>query len=327
MTDDISEKVAAQDEAHSRTEWEHQRIDYYRSLRYNFDICTVDYWTNSLFDNQRAVYRAKRNPSRTQIRKSAEVGFWEDVFAFVSEEKKKEIETKKSIVKKKLQDEVNSINEKELQRCNAYNARLFERIEAKVKRLNEYNVDEAEEYFTYALSCDSFSLDGEEYWINFNLKYDAEKKQLIVDYELPTMDKVSRVKEWKVDKNNNIVSKEMNKTDYLELYEQVLLDLSLRVVGILFESDSNNVLRSVIFNGSCMYNEWQERPTILLSFKMYKKQYSYDHIRSMDCVSKEILSKLNEVRYLENIKNNKAPSDLWEAPPYKRVIPIRSSWS
>ena len=140
------------------------------------------------------------------------------------------------------------------------------------------------------------------------------------------MDKVSRVKEWKVDKNNDVVPKEMNKADYLEMYERILFDLSLRTVGLLFGSDSNNVVSSIVFNGSCLYNDWQELPTILLSFVIPKSQYSYERIRGMECISKVEVSKLKEVRYLDDIHSEKAPSDLWETPPSKLVVPIRSSF-
>ena len=100
----------------------------------------------------------------------------------------------------------------------------------------------------------------------------------------------------------------------------------LRTVGILFKSDSNNVLNSIVFNGSCVYNDWQEIPTILISFVISKSQYSYDRITRMDCISKAEVAKLKEVRYLDDICSQKAPIDLWETPPSKMVVPIRSSF-
>lgn len=84
----------------------------------------------------------------------------------------------------------------------------------------------------------------------------------------------------------------MSKTDYLELYERVLLDLSLRAVGILFGSDNRNVLNEIVFNGSCVYSDWQDLPTIILSFLMSKNRYSFGRARRMDCVSKSELAKL-----------------------------------
>lgn len=327
MADITPEKMAAQEEAEQRTDWERQRIEYYRGLRYNFSTCDVDYWLNMLYDQQKAVYKAQKDPSWNQVRKGAGIGFLENAFAFVSEEKKKALDAKKTEVRKKLQGKVDKANAAEWERCSAYNSRLSQRLKDKLSRLTAYNSDEVEEYFTFVLNLDSFALDGDEYHLNFNLVYDADKKQLVIDYELPEMDKVSRVKEWKVDKNNDVVPKEMNKADYLEMYERILFDLSLRTVGILFESDSNNVLSSIVFNGSCVYNNWQDMPTILLSFVIPKSQYSHERIRGMECISKVEVAKLKEVRYLDDIHSEKAPSDLWETPPSKLVVPVKSSFS
>lgn len=325
MAELTPEKLAAQEEADQRTNWERQRIDYYRGLRFNFIPCDVDCWLNTLYDQQKAVYKAQKPPSWNQVRKEAGVGFWENAFAFISEEKKKMLDVKKAEVRKQLQEKVNKANASEWERCSAYNSRLSQRLKDKLCRLTAHNPVEVEEYFTFALNMDSFTLNGDDYNLNYNLIYDADKKQLVIDYELPEMDKVSRIKEWKVDKNNNVVPKEMNKSDYLEMYERVLFDLSMRTIGVLFESDSNNVIASIVFNGSCVYNSWQEMPTILISFLISKSQYSSERIKSMECISKAEVARLKEVRYLDDIHSQKAPSDLWEAPPSKLVVPIRSS--
>ena len=326
MAELTPEKMAAQEEADQRTNWERQRFDYYRGLRYNFSTCNVDYWIDTLYMQQKAVYKAQKAPSQNQVRKKAGIGFWENAFAFVSEEKKKALDKKKAEVRIKMQEKIDKANTTEKERCSAYNSRLSERLMDKRSRLAAHSPEEVKEYFTFALNLDSFALDGSEYHLNYNIVYDADTKQLIIDYELPEMDKVSRVKEWKVDKNNDVIPKEMNKSDYLEMYERVLFDISMRTVGILFESDDNNVINSIVFNGSCLYNNWQEMPTILISFVISKSQYSHERIRCMDCISKVEVAKLNEVRYLDDIHSQKAPADLWETPPSKLVIPIRSSF-
>ena len=320
------EKIAAKEEADRRTDGERLRLESYLELRYIFSTCNVDYWLDTLYMQQKAIYKAQKKPSRNQVRKKAGIGFWENAFAFVSEEKKKDLDKKKAEVQKTLQEKVDKANAAEWERCSAYNSRLSERLRDKLSRLVACSPDEVEEYFTFALNLDSFDLDGSKYHLNFNLVYDANKRQLIIDYELPEMDKISRVKEWKVDKNNNVIPKEMNKADYLEMYERILFDISMRTVGVLFESDSNNVINSIVFNGSCLYNNWQAMPTILISFVIPKSQYSYRRISSMECVSKAEVAKLKEVRYLDDIHLLKAPADLWETPPSKLVVPIRSSF-
>ena len=326
MAEMTPEKMAAQEDVADRTEWERQRIEYYLRIRYDFRTCDVDTWLDTLYNQQKRVYKAKKDPSWNQVRKGAGIGFLENAFAFVSEDKKREIKEKKEVVRKELQEEVDKANAAERKRCNVSNARLNERLKAKLDRLTSFVPEDIGEYFTFALNQDTFILEGYEYHFNYNLVYDPDKKQLIIDCNLPSIGDISRIKEWKADKNNELVPKEMNKTDFLEMYERILFDISLRVVGVLFESDTNHVLRSIIFNGSCVYNDWQENPTIILSFEIQHSQYSYDRIRRMDCISKSEIARLKDVRYLADITTEKPPSDLWETPPSKLVTPIRSSW-
>ena len=169
-------------------------------------------------------------------------------------------------------------------------------------------------------------MDGTETIPNFNLLYVPGKKRLVIDYNLPLMEQISRIKEWKVGKDNEVSPKDMNKTDYLEMYERVLFDLSIRTVGILFDSDNRNVINEIVFNGSCIYSEWQNMPTVILSFLISKNQYSYELIRKLDYVSKAEIAKLDMVSYLDDIRGTKAPADLWETPPSKLVVPIQSTF-
>lgn len=323
MPEIIPEKMAAQEEAEQRTIEERKRFDYYLSLRYDFDFCDVNYWLDTLFDQQKAVYKPQKAPSWNQVRKAAGVGLLENAKSFVS--RNKELAEKKAKTRKRLQEVIDEENELERKRCSAYNAKVSDRLDAKLKRFKECSSDEVEEYFTFALNLDSFTLDGNEYVLEYKLLYESAKRQLVIDYRLPTIDEIPGEKEWKADKNNNVVPKKLKKADHLELYERILFDLALRSVGILFESDSNNVLDSVIFNGSCVYNDWQRTPTVLLSFLISKDQYSYERIRRMDCVSKAEIAKLKDVRYLDDIHLQKAPTALWETPPTKLVVPIKSS--
>lgn len=319
-------KRQAEETATSRTEWERQRIDYYRSLRYAFVPTTVDSWLNDYYDKHMEVYKPKKDPSWNQIRKDADIGFLENVFAFLSPEKKKTVTVKREQSRKKLQAKVDEANRIERDRCNKYNDRLNSEVSAKLGRFLQCDAMEVAEYFRYALLKDSYLLDGTETIPNFNLLYVPGKKRLVIDYNLPIMEQISRIKEWKVGKDNEVSPKDMNKTDYLEMYERVLFDLSIRTVGILFDSDNRNVINEIVFNGSCIYSEWQNMPTVILSFLISKNQYSYELIRKLDYVSKAEIAKLDMVSYLDDIRGTKAPADLWETPPSKLVVPIQSTF-
>ena len=319
-------KQQAEEDAYFKTECERKRIDYYRRLRYDFAVTTVDAWLDEYYAEHREVFTAKKDPTWNQIRKDAGIGIIENMLSFFSEDKRKAIAEKKEQSRKKLQLEVDEVNKREWERCSRVNNRIKAEASKKFNRFTARDEQAVEEYFRYALSKDSYLLDGTESIPNFQLLYISEKKRLVVDYNLPLREQISITKEWKVGKNLEIIPRDMNKTDYLEMYERVLLDFSLRSVGILFGSDNKNALNEIVFNGSCVYSGWQDMPTIILSFVMTKKQYSFERIKRMDCISKAEIAKLDNVRYLGDIHSEKPPADLWETPPSKLVVPIQSSF-
>ena len=140
-------KRQAEETATSRTEWERQRIDYYRSLRYAFVPTTVDSWLNDYYDKHMEVYKPKKDPSWNQIRKDADIGFLENVFAFLSPEKKKTVTVKREQSRKKLQAKVDEANRIERDRCNKYNDRLNSEVSAKLGRFLQCDGLEVAEYF------------------------------------------------------------------------------------------------------------------------------------------------------------------------------------
>ena len=319
-------KYQVEAEVARRTEVEQRRIDYYRSLRYGFYATSVDKWLGHYLEQHEVIYKPQKDPSWNQIRKAAGIELLEYIFALRAKDKKKIVADKMKKSRNKLKEQIDAANKRELERCRSLNSQLESAIRDKSKHLDELDPFEVQDFFEYAIEINSYSLDCiNQYPQRFNLMYVPKRKRLVVDYELPTIDYISNNKEWKVGRNNEISPKKMNKTDYLEMYERILFDLSIRVIGILFESDSRNVINEVVFNGLCQYYGWQNRPTVLLSFLVTKDSYSYEKVQKMDFVSKVFVSKLAKIEYLDDVDNKKPPADLWETPPSKIVIPIQSS--
>ena len=323
--EDNQEKEAALQEAESKTIYEQQRLDYYLSLRYDFQGRSVNQWLHKLYDDERSVYKPLKSPSWNQVRREAGISLWENIVANFSTSKKKEVEDKKELTRSHLQEEIDKENERRKNKCEESDALLRDKISNIFFFFFSNQRKEVEQYFSYVLYSDNLIFDGTQFDIDFHLAYDESKKCLVADYKLPMMSQIPQTKKWTVNKNNEIKEQLMNKSDYISMYERIIFDVSLRAVGVLFESDSNNLLTSIVFNGSCVFNEWQKMPTILLSFAIQKNQYSYDRVRRMDFVSKREIAKLPEVAYLDDIHSDKPPADLWETPPSKIVTPIRSS--
>ena len=325
MTNISPERMEAIDEAAKRTEYEHERIEYYRCLRYEFEVCSVDAWLNEIYSHQMRNYVPKKNPSWNQVRKAADISLIENFVSFFSKEKRNINNRKKEEKRKILQAEVDKSNLLEFNRCKEHNKQLLKHLDAKRDRLESCNKIDVEEYFNYVLDSDYYSLDGQRYPSTHALSYNTLEKQLVVDYRLPAHFEVSNVKEWTLDKYNQVTSKKMSKNNYLELYERVILDISIRIVGLIFLSDSCSVLNSIVFNGSSVYTDWQNKPTVLISFKMNKNQYAYDKVQKMDYVSKKELAKMKDIRYLGDINSDKPTPELLETPPSKLVTPFESN--
>ena len=164
------EKEAARQEAYNRTEWEHRRLESYKSLRYNFQSTSVLYWIDKSFEEQAKKYEPIKNPSRNEIRKTAGVGFFENIPLFKSDEQKKDIETKKNQAKKELQAKVDKENEKRKKECDEYNKKLNVALNSKYHRFLAYDENEISEYFCYVLRQDSYGFDGNVFQIDFCLK-------------------------------------------------------------------------------------------------------------------------------------------------------------
>lgn len=128
-------KRQADAEASVRTEVEHQRIDNYRVLRYDFVNTTVDTWLNDLFNSRKADFREEKAPTKRQIRKDAGISFWEDMLSSFSPAKKKAIAEKKEKSRIKLQAEIDARNNFNRAQCYKANRELSYDLSAKFKSL------------------------------------------------------------------------------------------------------------------------------------------------------------------------------------------------
>lgn len=322
MTLSTEEKETLQAEADRRTEIELQRIDSYSLLKYNFESKKVYDWLDELYNKNKVNYHYKEYPSMSKVRKRAGIGFLEYYSSFLGGNKKEVIRQKISESKKELYLEIDNYNVEERNRCDKYNNRLSIHYKKLLDSFIEGDPTVVEDYFTYVVGSDSFILDEYEYNVQFKLEYHKDNKQLVIDYKLPTANDVPQVEKWII--KGDTIEPKMIGSQYSELYERIILDISIRIVGLIFESDTKNLLDSIIFNGSCLYSDSQNKPTVLISFIIPKNTYSLEKVRKMDYVSKSEIAKLKEVRYLGDIHSDKASKDLLEKSPVKLVVPFKS---
>lgn len=84
----------------------------------------------------------------------------------------------------------------------------------------------------------------------FRLAYAPESKELVVEYELPTIDVIPTALEYKYVKARDAIDQKARKqSEIKELYQDIVAAVALRTVHEVFEADQGGHLQVVTFNG------------------------------------------------------------------------------
>ncbi|MEH7130417.1 restriction endonuclease [Neobacillus drentensis] len=162
---------------------------------------------------------------------------------------------------KKESDELKAKYEKELSsfadKLEKWNEKkkLFEleqkeKNEAVEKKKEQYLAGESEaiiEYCDIVLSNSSYP---EYFPQEFDIDYNPNSRNIIIEYRLPDIIDLPSLKEVKY-----VATKDEFKESFLteaavrKMYDKLLYDISLRTLHELFEADSINAIDSIVFNG------------------------------------------------------------------------------
>ncbi|MEC3977332.1 restriction endonuclease [Amycolatopsis sp. H20-H5] len=103
------------------------------------------------------------------------------------------------------------------------------------------------EYFTLVLANSDYP---EGFPQQYRLAYVPESTQLVVEYELPSLECVPDVREFKYIKSKDeITSTARAARDIKALYASVVAQLTLRTLHEIFEADRTRLVETVVFNG------------------------------------------------------------------------------
>ena len=84
----------------------------------------------------------------------------------------------------------------------------------------------------------------------FDLDYNPTTKILIVDYSLPSVDDIPKLKEVKyVKSKDELVEIILSESAINKLYDNLIYQIALRTIHELYESDVVNAIDSIVFNG------------------------------------------------------------------------------
>ena len=85
---------------------------------------------------------------------------------------------------------------------------------------------------------------------NFDLEYNKESKTLIIDFSLPSIDKLPKLKEVKYLVTKDEFSESyINEKELNSLYDELIYQVTLRTHHEIYESDIISAIDSVVFNG------------------------------------------------------------------------------
>ncbi|WP_347274639.1 restriction endonuclease [Candidatus Kuenenia sp.] len=127
----------------------------------------------------------------------------------------------------------------------------------------------------------------------FDLDYNPETKILIVDYSLPPIDALPRLKEVKYIKTSDEFSESFFADSTVNnLYDDLIYQITLRTIHELYESDVVNAIDSIIFNGiveSIDKATGQNTTACIVSVQANKQEFlsiNLEHVDPKACFKK-----------------------------------------
>jgi len=84
----------------------------------------------------------------------------------------------------------------------------------------------------------------------FEIDYNVDNKLLVVEYQLPSLDRIPTLQEVTyIQSRNSFKEKHIAKTKFNSLYDSVIYQVVLRTIYELYSSDKVGAIQSIVFNG------------------------------------------------------------------------------
>lgn len=162
------------------------------------------------------------------------------------EELKKDIDSKNTVLEEQYQNDLKQWGIEEQDFLNRQQEKNLA-IEKRKKQYLDKSPDTIKEYCELVLSSSEYP---DYFPQEFDLDYNSETKILIVDYSLPSVDDIPRLKEVKyVKSKDELVEVFLAESTVDKLYDNLVYQVALRTIHELYESDVVNALASIVFNG------------------------------------------------------------------------------
>jgi len=85
---------------------------------------------------------------------------------------------------------------------------------------------------------------------SFRVAYDSDSKELVVDYQLPDVEVVPTIAEFKYNKTKDVIEARPRKSaEVKDLYQDIVASVALRTIHEIFEADQGNHIALLVFSG------------------------------------------------------------------------------
>lgn len=241
-------------------------------LAHTLNINDVIVW-EKLIESSSFSVDAPKKPAETLIPESPiqsnskyvpVITFWDRIFTKLSEKKRQTASQlfaedyanwqdfkNKTEVNKKLSDIewLQAINSWKLEKEEFENKQKLNN-EKIIARKNLYLAQDSDAIIDYCDMVLTNSAYPEFFSPDWSLSYQADSRILIVDYSLPVVNDLPRVKSVKyVAIKDEVVETLISATALNELYDKVIYQIALRTIHELLEADIVNGISCVVFNG------------------------------------------------------------------------------
>jgi len=145
------------------------------------------------------------------------------------------------------------------------------------------NKEMIESYFKFILDQSFYPF---EFGGNTKIEYLPEPKVLLVEYDLPNLNQVPNIKDFRYLKTQNVYKKiELSERELQSLYNDVIYKITIRSISELFQFDENEIVDVINFNGrvsSINKATGISENNCILSVQIKRKDFEQINIENID---------------------------------------------
>lgn len=120
----------------------------------------------------------------------------------------------------------------------------------------------------------------------FSVAYTEASRQIVIEYELPTVSIIPVISEYTYMKSKDlIIEKQRKPADIRSIYQDVIASISLRTIHEIFEADQGKFVDVLCFNGyihTCDPATGRDIKPYLISVRTTKEQFNQIDLRRID---------------------------------------------